>query len=73
MTQATELLRADTASGGRLVLSVSAAHFVSHYYILLLPPLFEFVRADYGIRHIDMPASAARVWAAIHEAEANRA
>jgi carbon-monoxide dehydrogenase large subunit len=29
--------------------------------------------ADYGIRHIDMPASAARVWAAIHEAEANRA
>jgi MFS family permease len=47
-------LRADTASGGRLVLSVSAAHFVSHYYILLLPPLFEFVRADYGVSYTEL-------------------
>jgi len=28
--------------------------------------------AEYGIKHIDMPASPARVWAAIHEAEATR-
>src|SRR4029079_572287 len=29
--------------------------------------------ADYGIKHIDMPASASRVWAAIHGAGAKRA
>jgi carbon-monoxide dehydrogenase large subunit len=29
--------------------------------------------ADFGITHIDMPASPARVWAAIQEAEAKRA
>jgi carbon-monoxide dehydrogenase large subunit len=29
--------------------------------------------ADYGIRHIDMPASPSRVWAAIQEAESRRA
>jgi len=29
--------------------------------------------ADYGIKHIDMPASAPRVWAAIREAESQRA
>jgi carbon-monoxide dehydrogenase large subunit len=29
--------------------------------------------ADYGIKHIDMPASPPRVWAAIQEAEAKRA
>jgi MFS transporter, FSR family, fosmidomycin resistance protein len=30
---------------------VSAAHFISHYYILLLPPLFAFIRADYGVSY----------------------
>jgi MFS family permease len=30
---------------------VSAAHFVSHYYNLVLPPLFAFVRADYGVSY----------------------
>jgi carbon-monoxide dehydrogenase large subunit len=29
--------------------------------------------ADYGIRHLDMPASPARVWAAIRDAEAKQA
>jgi MFS family permease len=33
---------------------VSAAHFVSHYYIMLLPPLFLFVRADYGVSYTEL-------------------
>jgi len=35
----------------RIITSVSAAHFVSHYYILTLPPLFDFVRGDYGVSY----------------------
>ena len=31
--------------------AVSAAHFVSHYYILVLAPLLPFVRADYGVTY----------------------
>jgi len=54
MTQATQLLRERAPSDTRLVFSVSAAHFVSHYYILLLPPLFEFVRADYGVSYTEL-------------------
>ena len=30
---------------------VSAAHFVSHYFIMLLPPLYVFIRADYGVSY----------------------
>jgi MFS family permease len=33
---------------------VSAAHFVSHYYIMLLPPLFVFIRADYGVSYTEL-------------------
>ena len=49
--QATETLRPRAASVTRLVASISTAHFVSHYYILLLPPLFAFVRADYAVSY----------------------
>jgi MFS transporter, FSR family, fosmidomycin resistance protein len=38
----------------RIVASVSAAHFVSHYYILLLPPLFAFVRAEYQVSYTEL-------------------
>jgi MFS family permease len=54
MTQATDLLRGRPAAGSRLVMSISAAHFVSHYYILLLPPLFDFVRADYDVSYTQL-------------------
>src|ERR1700687_2374606 len=37
----------------RVIGLVSGAHFVSHFYILLLPPLFPFVRAEYGALYID--------------------
>jgi len=38
----------------KIVSSVSAAHFVSHYYILLLPPLFDFIRSDYGLSFTEL-------------------
>jgi MFS family permease len=38
----------------RLVGVVSAAHFVSHYYILLLAPLLPFVRAEYGVSYTEI-------------------
>lgn len=38
----------------RLVTGVSAAHFMSHYYMLVLPPLFAFVRQDYGVSYTEL-------------------
>ena len=38
----------------RIVGAVSAAHFVSHYYIMLLAPLLPFVRADYGVSYTEI-------------------
>ena len=38
----------------RLVAGVSAAHFVSHFYMLVLPPLFAFVRADYAVTYTEV-------------------
>jgi FSR family fosmidomycin resistance protein-like MFS transporter len=54
MTQATEILRESRAPHTRIVGAVSAAHFVSHYYILLLAPLLPFVRADYGVSYTEI-------------------
>jgi MFS family permease len=52
MTQVVQIPSATRqASDGRIIGLVSAAHFVSHYYILLLPPLFAFVRADYDVTY----------------------
>jgi MFS family permease len=38
----------------RIIFCVSAAHFVSHYFILLLPPLFAFIRNDYGVSYTEL-------------------
>jgi FSR family fosmidomycin resistance protein-like MFS transporter len=55
MTQATNLtFAARRADDVRLIASVSAAHFTSHFYILVLPPLFAFVRADYGVSYTEI-------------------
>jgi len=55
MTQATELAFAPRrADDIRLIAGVSAAHFVSHYYTLILAPLFAFVRADYGVTYTEL-------------------
>ena len=54
MSQATGLLNAGRAPHARIVGVVSAAHFVSHYYIILLAPLLPFVRADYGVSYTEI-------------------
>lgn len=54
MSQATGILRASRSSHVRIVGVVSAAHFVSHYYIILLAPLLPFVRADYGVSYTEI-------------------
>jgi FSR family fosmidomycin resistance protein-like MFS transporter len=56
MTEATDRTFAATrrASDTRLIASVSAAHFVSHFYMLVLPPLFGFVRADYAVSYTEL-------------------
>jgi MFS family permease len=55
MTQAVQIPSGTRqASDGRIIGLVSAAHFVSHYYILVLPPLFAFVRADYGVSYMQL-------------------
>lgn len=38
----------------RVIGLVSAAHFVSHVYVLLLPPLFAFIRSDYGLSYQEL-------------------
>ena len=54
MSQAAEVLSAGRPSHLRIVGAVSAAHFVSHYYIILLAPLLPFVRADYGVSYTEI-------------------
>jgi len=38
----------------RVVAPVCAAHFLSHYYMLILAPLFAFIRADYAVSYTDL-------------------
>lgn len=54
MSQASGLLAAGRAPHTRVVGAVSAAHFVSHYYILVLAPLLPFVRAEYGVSYTEI-------------------
>src|SRR4051794_810391 len=57
MTQAVELplpSRSARASETRLVGVVCFAHFVSHIYIMLLAPVFIFVREDFGLSYTEL-------------------
>src|SRR5262245_40435947 len=55
MTEATDLtFAARRTSDTRLVAGVSTAHFVSHFYMLVLPPLFAFVKDDYGVSYTEI-------------------
>ncbi len=38
----------------RVVAPICAAHFLSHYYMIMLAPLFAFVRAAYGVSYTDL-------------------
>ena len=54
MTQALDALAPPRPSHARIVGAVSAAHFVSHFYMLLLAPLLPFVRAEYGVSYTEI-------------------
>ena len=54
MSRAIELPAASRAPHTRIVGVVSSAHFVSHYYIIILAPLLPFVRADYGMSYTEI-------------------
>jgi FSR family fosmidomycin resistance protein-like MFS transporter len=51
MSQAAEIISTRRAPYTRVVGAVCAAHFVSHYYIILLAPLLPFVREEYGVSY----------------------
>jgi MFS transporter, FSR family, fosmidomycin resistance protein len=51
MTAPQLTLSAPNAAETRMIASVSAAHFVSHFYFLVLPPLFVFVQAEYQLTY----------------------
>lgn len=53
MTQAVSL-PAQRFSERRVVAPICAAHFLSHYYMIILAPLFVFIRADYGVSYTDL-------------------
>ena len=55
MTVSTDLAFAARRSGDiRLIGSVSLAHCVSHFYMLVLPPLFAVVQAEYGVSYTEL-------------------
>ena len=53
MTQAISV-RSLRPAESRLVAGVCAAHMMSHYYMLLLAPLFAFVRADFNVSYTQL-------------------
>ena len=52
----TQAISAPAARFGewRIVAPICAAHFVSHYYMIVLAPLFAFIKADYGVSYTDL-------------------
>ena len=54
MTQATEILTPPRTSESKLVGGVCLAHLVSHYYMVLLAPLFVFIKDDYGVSYTEL-------------------
>src|SRR5215467_1093212 len=55
MTQAIEVpFGLERSAENKLVSGVCFAHFVSHYYITLLAPLFVFVRDDFGVSYTEL-------------------
>jgi len=54
MTQATDIAAPPPSTEVNLIGAVSAAHLLSHFYMLVLPPLFLFVRNDYGVSFTEL-------------------
>jgi MFS family permease len=42
------------SSDARVIGLVGSAHFISHVYILTLPPVFPFVRAEFGVSYTEL-------------------
>jgi FSR family fosmidomycin resistance protein-like MFS transporter len=53
MTQLASV-RTIPAADSRLIAGVCAAHMMSHYYMLVLAPLFAFVRADFNVSYTEL-------------------
>lgn len=54
MSQAAGVIGSTRAPYIRVVGAVSAAHFVSHYYIIALAPLMPFVRDEYQVTYTEI-------------------
>ena len=55
MAQVSEVSGGATRTNdARIIPLVCAAHFVSHFYILVLPPLFPFIREYYGVSYTQL-------------------
>jgi FSR family fosmidomycin resistance protein-like MFS transporter len=55
MTQITDVTgRLARNNDARIISLVCSAHFVSHFYILVLPPLFPFIREFYGVSYTQL-------------------
>src|SRR4029079_15201808 len=72
MSQAAGVISSARAPYIRVVGAVSAAHFMSHYYIILLAPLMPFVRDEYQIsyRQIGLAFAAFNVVTAVFQTPA---
>jgi FSR family fosmidomycin resistance protein-like MFS transporter len=47
-------VRSTGPAEARFLAGICTAHLVSHYYMLLLAPLFAFVRADFGVSYTQL-------------------
>ncbi len=54
MTQLTDATPMARNNDVRIISLVCAAHFVSHFYILVLPPLFPFIREFYSVSYTQL-------------------
>lgn len=54
MTPATDTLGPPRSGETRLMAGVCFAHLVSHYYIVLLAPLFVFIKNDFGVSYTEL-------------------
>ena len=57
MTPTTLTAETTRTTDTRVITLVSAAHFVSHYYILVLPPLFPLIRNEFGVSYVELGAA----------------
>src|SRR5512145_3177550 len=59
MTPTTLTAEAARTTDTKVITLVSAAHFVSHYYILVLPPLFPLIRDEFAVSYVELGAALA--------------